>query len=229
MFGKSKIRDEAPISNEHGVRTTLLKAADDLGAPYQELVRTVCQVSINAPLRAKRLNRPRYGLRLLLATAVVGLLGVFSWASSTIQITLERQSPRDLLGVIADSCDCLVLIPLLLSVFYLEARLKRWKILEELKTLEALNDETYELQFNEKPYSSERVEDLIKLLDVCCGVLFLVRKSAGAFSVSSDPVVLERIGVIRRGCNDNHRNILMKVSMAMSKNGKDRDSFLSAA
>jgi hypothetical protein len=59
-------------------------------------------------------------------------------------------------------------------------------------------------------------------MDVCCGILLLVRVAAGAYSSSNDSVILERIGVIRRGCNDNHRNLMMKIALARS--GRDETS-----
>ena len=45
--------------------------------------------------------------------------------------------------------------------------------------------------------------------------LFLIREAAGRYTDNvSDAVVLERVANIRRGSNDNHRNILMKMAMA---------------
>jgi hypothetical protein len=102
-----------------------------------------------------------------------------------------------------------VVIPLLATVLFVEQRLKRKGILRELEKLERLNDQTYELQFKENPHACEDLGAFNKIMDVCCGILLLVRVAAGAYSSSNDPVVLERIGVIRRGCNDNHRNLMM--------------------
>lgn len=227
---KSKcLKAGAPVVADSSVRATLLEASQELEAPFQELVNEVCKASLEAPKRSLRLNRPMYGLRILIVSLVIGVIVVLGWVLRFTNFSVSTVPAQNLLEVLANTCDCLVLVPCILAVFFLEVRIKRGRILEDLKALERLNDNTYEMQFNENAHSAADVEKLIKLLDVCCGLLLLVRVAAGAYSVSSDPVVLERIGVIRRGCNDNHRNILMKISMAMTKRNGHSEQALSVA
>lgn len=214
---------------EDGVRGAVLKGCRGLPPPFQELVHEVVQLSRQAQQRAQRLNRPMYGLRTSILLAALGVCAGIAWLLQSMSFKVNGLSAQDLLGVIADTCDCLVLVPCILTVFFLEVRIKRRRVLADLKVLEAFNDRTYEMQFTQNAHSAEDIEDLIQLLDVCCGLLLLVRVAAGAYSGSSDSVVLERIGVIRRGCNDNHRNILMKISMAMAKRDGNPEHALAVA
>ena len=205
---------------EDQLRESLKSAAADLRRDYQVLVNRVTLTSRYAPDRARHLNRPFIILRLLIVLGMVGTVAGIGYFVTRSGLNLEVKTGKDAMEIAAHVVDIGVVIPLLATVFFLEQRLKRKGILRELEKLERLNDQTYELQFPEKPHTCGDLNDFIKVMDVCCGILLLVRVAAGAYSSSNDPVILERIGVIRRGCNDNHRNLMMKIALAKSSHAE---------
>lgn len=152
---------------EDGVRGAVLKGCRGLAPPFQELVHEVVQLSRQAQQRAQRLNRHMYGLRTSILLAALGVCAGIAWLLQSMSFKVNGLSAQDLLGVIADTCDCLVLVPCILTVFFLEVRIKRRRVLADLKVLEAFNDRTYEMQFTQNAHSAEDIEDLIQLLDVC--------------------------------------------------------------
>jgi len=207
---------------EEQLRENLKSAAADLRRDYQGLVNRVALTSRYAPDRARHLNRPFIILRLLIVLGMVGTVAGIGYFVTRSGLNLEIKTGKDVMEIAAHVVDIGVVVPLLATILFLEQRLKRKGILRELEKLERLNDQTYELQFPEKPHTCGDLNDFIKVMDVCCGILLLVRVAAGAYSSSNDPVILERIGVIRRGCNDNHRNLMMKIALA--KSGRDETS-----
>jgi hypothetical protein len=199
---------------EEQLRESLKTAAAGLRRDYQVLVSKVTLTSRYAPTRAQKLNRPYTTLRLVIVLCIAGTIFGIGYFLTHSRLNLQLSTGNDVMELVAHIVDIGVVIPLLATVLFLEQRLKRKGILRELEKLERLNDQTYELQFPEKPHTCGDIGEFIKVMDVCCGILLLVRVAAGAYSSSNDPVVLERIGVIRRGCNDNHRNLMMKIALA---------------
>jgi len=201
---------------EEQLRESLISASADLRRDYQVLVNRVALTSRDAPERARYLNRPLIVLRLLIVLGMITTMVGIVYFVTHSSLNLEVRTGKEAMEIVANIVDIGVVIPLLATVFFLEQRLKRKGVLRELEKLEQLNDQTYELQFPEKPHTCGDLNDFIKVMDLCCGILLLVRVAAGAYSSSHDPVILERIGVIRRGCNDNHRNLMMKIALARS-------------
>jgi hypothetical protein len=86
--------------------------------------------------------------------------------------------------------------------------------------LEQLNDTVYDEQFDDNPFHTQgggqkRTQDwLLEYLDSCTGLLLLIRMLAHQVSQhSSDKVVLDRCGIVRRGAGDNHSRILQKITI----------------
>lgn len=218
-MSRASLSDSLEFGEEQ-LRENLKSAAASLRRDYQVLVNRATLTSRYAPDRACYLNRPLITLRLLIVLGMIATVAGIGYFVTRTGLNLEVRTVKDAMEIAAHVVDIGVVIPLLATVFFLEQRLKRKWILRELEKLERLNDQTYELQFPEKPHACGDLDDFIKVMDVCCGILLLVRVAAGAYSSSHDPVILERIGVIRRGCNDNHRNLMMKIALAKSGRGE---------
>lgn len=212
--------DDSLEFGEEQLRESLKAAAADLRRDYQALVSKVALTSRYAPTRARKLNRPFIALRLVIVLCITGTIFGFGYFLTHSELSLDVSTGNHVMELAAHIVDIGVVIPLLATVLFVEQRLKRKGILRELEKLERLNDQTYELQFKENPHACEDLGAFNKIMDVCCGILLLVRVAAGAYSSSNDPVVLERIGVIRRGCNDNHRNLMMKMALAQASHQK---------
>lgn len=183
----------------------------------EELATGVNLVTRVASIHAERINRPYFVLRTTLALIVIGVLAGLAYLVQQSGILSQQHNWRELLDVGAKVAQSLVAAPLVLSMLLLEGRLKRKRLLAELRTLEQLNDAVYQIQFNHSPATTTNGTALVAYLTCCCGLLFLIREAAGRYSENvSDAVVLERVANIRRGSNDNHRNILMKISMVLA-------------
>jgi hypothetical protein len=112
------------------------------------------------------------------------------------------------------------LIPLILSALLVERLLERSVLLKILGALERFNDTVYDEQFDDNPFQTQgggqkrSQEWLLEYLDSCTGLLLLIRMLAHQVSQqSSDKVVLDRCGIVRRGAGDNHSRILQKITI----------------
>ena len=182
-----------------------------------KIATAVVKKNKEAAAHAEKLAKPYYLLRLTIISLCFAVVGGVFWTAWAFNLRLNLNTWIELLDLGAKSCQMLIAFPLILSVLLLESRLRRDKILKAIGELEQLNDRVYEAQFQKNAHSATDRAELLRYLDCCCGLLFLIRVSCGAYAHdSNDRVVLERIGNIRRGSNDNHRNVLMKIAMAMN-------------
>jgi len=171
-----------------------------------------------SPLQAEQCARPYLLLRFTIFATCIGVIAAVIWTALALNLRLNLNTWSELLDLGAKGCQMLVALPLILSFLLLEPRLKRFRVLKAIGELERLNDQVYEAQFTRNAHTAADKEQLLDYLDCCCGLLFLIRVAAGEFARhSSDRLILDRIANIRRGSNDNHRNVLMKIAMTMNK------------
>lgn len=193
----------------------IIRANAQSDPEFVELAARVNLETRTASVRVAKIVKPYLLLRFILALSVVGVLAGFGWYVYLNRHYITKADFKEVLEVSAKVGQLLVAAPLILSLLLVEIRMKRARLLKALRTLEELNDNVYQIQFNHNIVEVADRAALMKYLTCCCGLLFLIREAAGQYSEGvSDAVVLERVANIRRGSNDNHRNILMKMAMA---------------
>jgi hypothetical protein len=186
----------------------------------QNLIRVADEVNLETRITTSRIetiNKPYVGIRLGLAICLMAVVIAIYLCLAKSNLFASIKSWREVLEITSKIGQSLVVAPLLFSFIFIEGRLRRKKLLRALDELEHLNDEVYQIQFNHNICEVPDMALLQRYLTCCCGLLFLIREAAGRYATNvADPVVLERISSIRRGSNDNHRNILMKMQMTLA-------------
>lgn len=163
----------------------------------------------------RKILRPYYFLRALLVIGSISGIAAVVFILVKLQLSVEVKTWKQALEIGAQASHLIVVVPVLWSILFLERRLKRKKLLRELNAIERLIDETYEVQFNTNPYNNKDDKPIGPFLDTCCGLLFLIRMAVGRVTDGvQDQVVLDRAGNVRRGSENSHRNILIKIAMA---------------
>ena len=196
----------------------LIESAPQFNPRLGAVITAVVTMARAAPTAAKRINRPYYMLRLLVFIVCAGAVGGLVWASLTFKDAIKIASLKEMADLVGRSSSLIVAAPLIISVLFIERHIKRNRMLRALAGLEKFNDKIYAVQFNVNPLVGGETQELLRYLNACCGLLLLVRIAAGYYAEDSyEGTVLERIGNIRRGSNDNHRNILMKMAMIQAR------------
>ncbi len=201
-------------------RKRLLDQADSLHVKEEipglrKMILVVNEYTELSKSKALKISRPIVWLRTGMSIALIlTLIGAGTLSVIAFE-RMQKMEAKELFELAIKAAQGAVVLPIILSVLFIEKTVKRGRFLKELRILEILNDAIYQYQFTKNSFGDEDPDDLLVTLDACCGMLFLVRAAAGDFSEeTADNVVLERVSAIRRGSNDNHRNILMKIAMA---------------
>jgi hypothetical protein len=179
-------------------------------------------------VRFKRLRRIRWMARItMLVSAVLFGYEIFLHTGSLYQLSLDMESWNELVEFIANSMQIgFCILPVLLGLVFIERLIERGMLLHILGSLERMNDTVYDEQFDDNPYRTQggnearSLEWLLEYLDCCTGLLLLIRMLAHQVSAqSSDKVVLDRCGIVRRGAGDNHTRILQKITILKLNTG----------
>jgi hypothetical protein len=173
----------------------------------------------------KRLQRVaffRWILRVSLIV-VIGFVTYYLWSYGNIDSKLELNlsSWNELISVASNGVElCVFLVPVFFGIFFIERLFERGALLSQLSQLESLNDSIYDEQFDDNPYNVKEQKTasrdgwLLEYLDCCTALLLTVRMLAHTITQqTTDRVVLDRCGIVRRGAGDNHTRILLKIGI----------------
>jgi hypothetical protein len=223
MFSKAKpVNDQKTLTMMQSARVRARMLGDE---ELLTLTDTIAKVTFDAPRRAERIGKPNLFLRFVLFSMSIGGVAVIIYGASQVHFNFQVATWNDAIQMMADTVTCLLFLPLLLSIFLFEGRLKRRTALRDLDRLEGLNDAVYEAQFDKNWYkvgdTEPDNEKLAEYLDCCTALLFMIRKAAHAYAINTqDRSIIERVGAVRNGASDNHTRLMMKLQMLQKSNGK---------
>lgn len=199
------------------------------GRGIEDVAIDLCDLSVEEVGRARKLSRPRLGLRFLLSLFIAGAIALFAYLVWTYRIRVIETETFHLFQGVEAFLNIIILVGA--GIFFLltlETRIKRNAVLNRINQLRSIahvidmhqltKDPSVDLHSGPKTESSPDRDihgyQLVRYLEYCAEMLSLTGKLAAIYlEYIRDPVVIAAVGELENLTSDLSRKVWQKISV----------------